>query len=110
MRKLTVLLVFGLLFALPMMAQEPAAPAADPSEPVGAVAASIENGACAEEDQGQEDLAIFAPEPVYKTCGSITTRCAYPSNKGPCKWSCPCPTYVQCTLVSNGGCNVCIEP
>lgn len=111
MRKLTVLLVFSLLSVLPLMAQQqPASPAAGPSEQVPGVAAPLENGACAVEDPGKGDLAIFALEPVYKTCGSITTSCAYPSNKGPCKWSCPCPTYVQCTLTSSGGCNVCIEP
>ena len=108
MRKLTVLLVFGLLSALPMMAEEPAVPAAGPAEQ--AVAASLENGACAVENQDGADLAIFSTDPVYKTCGIIYAPCGSPAGRGPCKWSCPCPTYDQCTLLASNGCSVCVEP
>jgi hypothetical protein len=110
MRKLTVLLVFGLLSALPMMAEEPAVPVAGPAEQVVAAAAQTENGACAVENQDSASLAIFAPDLVYKTCGIIYAPCGSPPGAGPCKWSCPCPTYTQCTLLARNGCSVCVEP
>lgn len=114
MRKLTVLLAFGLLSALPtlpIMAEQPPAPAAGPAEQALIVAAPLENGACAAKDPlVNADLAIFAPDPAYKTCGSITSPCARPAGAGPCKWNCPCPTYTSCTLVSSNGCTLCVSP
>lgn len=109
MRNLTVLLVFGLLSALPLMAEEPAAPAAGPAEQVVAIAAQ-ENGSCAVENQDSLDLSIFGTDPVYKTCGIIYAPCGSPPSAGPCKWSCPCPTYQYCTLLARNGCSVCVEP
>ena len=108
MRKLTVLLVFGLLSALPMTAQEPAAPAAGPVEQ--AVAAPLENGFCAVENQDVLDLAIFAPTPTYKACGNVTAPCARPAGAGPCQWYCPCPTWDECSLRNANGCTLCVAP
>jgi hypothetical protein len=108
MKKLNVLLVACLLSTLSLTAQEPAAPAADPAGPI--VAAQVENGACGMENQDGASLALFAPDPVHKACGIIYAPCGSPAGAGPCKWSCPCPTWDECQLLDSNGCRICASP